>query len=139
MWFLPALFTEQWWDTDKHNAAVPKQKVPCTSAEMLSAVQGHFILKTAFVGEENSQIVGNCTVRNWWEAYLEHLQALVGFTNSVVYIYTCVASHSHTVPLKPEKIVNFFSLHLIVLFCSFKVFLHTSRVLVSVLIHEQNN
>ena len=81
VWFLPAWFTEQWWDTDKHNAAFPMEKVPCTSAEMLSAVQGHFVLTTAFLGEENSQIVGNCTVRNWLEAYLEHLQALVSKTS----------------------------------------------------------
>ena len=79
VWFLPAWFTEQWWDTDKHNAAFPAEKVPCTSAEMLSAVQGHFVLTTAYLGEENSEIVGNCTVRNWLEAYIEHLQALVSF------------------------------------------------------------
>ena len=79
VWFLPAWFTEQWWDTDKHNAAFPAQKVPCTSAEMLSAVQGHFVLTTAYLGEENSEIVGNCTVRNWLEAYIEHLEALVSF------------------------------------------------------------
>jgi len=77
VWFLPPWFTERWWNTDKHNAAFASQKVPCTSAEMLSAVQGHFILATAYLGEENSQIVGNCTVRNWVEAYEEHIQALV--------------------------------------------------------------
>jgi len=77
VWFLPAWFTEQWWDTDKHNAAFPNEKVPCSTAQMLSAVQGHFVLTTAFLGEENSHIVGNCTVRYWLEAYLEHLQALV--------------------------------------------------------------
>jgi len=85
VWFFPAWFTERWWDTDKHNAAFPNEKVPCTSAEMLSAIQGHFILTTAFLGEENSQIVGNCTVRNWLEAYLEHLQALVGVSRHSVY------------------------------------------------------
>jgi len=79
VWFLPAWFTERWWDTDKHNAAFPTEKVLCTSTEMLSAIQGHFILTTAFLGEENSPIVGNCTVRNWLDAYLEHLQALVSF------------------------------------------------------------
>jgi len=79
VWFLPAWFTERWWDTDKLSAAFPSEKVPCTSAEMLSAIQGHFILTTDYLGEENSQIVGNCTVRNWLEAYLERLQALVSF------------------------------------------------------------
>jgi len=95
VWFLPAWFTERWWDTDKHNAAFPTEKVPCTSMEMLSAIQGHFILTTAFLGEENSQIVGNCTVRNWLEAYLEHLQALVGVSRHSVCVCVCVtASYS---------------------------------------------
>ena len=90
VWFLPAWFTERWWDTDKHNTAFPTEKVPCTSMEMLSAIQGHFILTTAFLGEENSQIVGNCTVRNWLEAYLEHLQALVSVSTHSL----CIASYS---------------------------------------------
>jgi len=86
VWFLPYWFTKRWWDTDKHNAAYPTERVPCTSTEMLSAIQGHFILKTDSLGELNSQIVGNCTVRNWIEAYLEHLQALVSVCKNSVYI-----------------------------------------------------
>jgi len=100
VWFLPAWFTEQWWDTDKHNAAFPNEKVPCTSSEMLLAVQGHFILTTAFLGEENSQIVGNCTVRNWLEAYLEHVQALVGDSKhnaSFLCRYLCSACKLHII------------------------------------------
>jgi len=90
VWFLPPWFTDRWWDTDKHNAAFPKEKVPCTSAEMLSAIQGHFILTTAFLGEENSRIVGNCTVGNWLEAYLEHLQALVSISRHCISVtYLC--------------------------------------------------
>ena len=75
VWFLPPWFTKRWWNTDI--PAFPTEEVPCTSAEMLLAVQGHFILSTAYLGDESSQIVGNCTVANWVEAYEEHVQALV--------------------------------------------------------------
>jgi len=81
VWFLPPWFTERWWNTDRLNAAEwATEKVPCTSAQMLSAVQGHFILTPAYLGEKNSQIVGNCTVHDWMEAYLEHIQALVSIS-----------------------------------------------------------
>ena len=86
VWFLPAWFTERWWDTDKHSAAFPSETVPCTSVEMLSAVQGHFVLKTSFLGEENSQIVGNRTVRTWLESYFEHLKALVGISMHIIVV-----------------------------------------------------
>jgi len=77
VWFLPAFFTDRWWDTDRHRATSSTQNVPCTSAEMLSAIEGHFILTPGFLGEKNSQIVGNCTVENWVKAYVERLTPLV--------------------------------------------------------------
>jgi len=79
VWLLPGWFTERWWDTDtdRHNGAFPSRRVPCSSAEMLSAIQGHFVLMTAYLGEKNSHIVGNCTVETWLDTYLEHLQTLV--------------------------------------------------------------
>ena len=78
VWFLPAWFTQQWWDTDRYNnGQYTSEVVPCTSAEMLRAVQSHFFLNTAFLGPEESHIVGNRTVRSWFTAYLERMNDLV--------------------------------------------------------------
>ena len=78
VWFLPYWFTQQWWDTDRHNEGQQDaERVSCTSLEMLSAVQSHFYLNTAFLGPENSYIVGNTTVGGWFTSYLERMEELV--------------------------------------------------------------
>ena len=78
VWFLPAWFTHQWWQTDKlYSHKNFNENVPCTSAEMLEAVQAHFFFNTAFLGQSDSAIVGNCTVRHWYETYLSRMEELV--------------------------------------------------------------
>ena len=78
VWILPAWFTEHWWMTDKFNMYSHFQdKVPCSSAEMLEAVQGHFFLNTAYLGERGVTIVGNCTVDQWFEQYKQRMNDVV--------------------------------------------------------------
>ena len=45
VWFMPAWFTERWWDTDsfnsqKNNSGILNENVPCSTEEMLKAIQG---------------------------------------------------------------------------------------------------
>jgi hypothetical protein len=77
VWFLPGWFTRHWWDTSRYGIGYDGDSVPCTSAEMLAAVQSHFYLHTAYLGPESSTIVGNTTVSDWYNAYNERISALV--------------------------------------------------------------
>jgi len=76
VWFLPTWFTRHWWHTDKYNRVFNEQ-VPCSSAEMIDAVQGTFSLNTAFIGRPESHIVGNCTVQAWLNAYIKRIEGQV--------------------------------------------------------------
>lgn len=76
VWFLPAWFTLDWWLTDR-NKQYYVETIPCTSAEMERAVDGHFLFNTAFLGPEESVIVGNLTVKDWAGMFLSRLEALV--------------------------------------------------------------
>lgn len=76
-WFLPAWFTHEWWLIDGNKRQFYGETIPCTSAEMERAVAGHFFFNTAFLGPEESVIVGNLTVKDWAGMYLSRLDALV--------------------------------------------------------------
>lgn len=80
VWFLPAWFTRTWYN--QTNDAVKRpwiQPHPCSLAEMLSAVQGHFFLNSAFLGPVDSRIAGgNVTVLQWERIYAERVKRLVG-------------------------------------------------------------
>jgi len=75
IWFLPAWFTKQWYQTDIFNSLMAEH-IPCTSADMNKAVQGHFLLNTAFLGHGDSQIVGNVTVHQWEQMYTTRIKEL---------------------------------------------------------------
>jgi len=77
VWFLPNWFTRSWWNTDRYNRDF-NERVPCSTAEMTRAMQGYFSLSTAFLGPMDSNIVGNCTVRSWFENYV-HRISIQGF------------------------------------------------------------
>jgi len=76
VWFLPAWFTNQWYLSDRFNK-LTSDYIPCSSAHMSEAVQGHFLLNTAFLGPDISQIVGNVTVHQWYDIYKTRIAALV--------------------------------------------------------------
>jgi hypothetical protein len=105
VWFLPGWFTRHWWDTSRYGIGYDGDGVPCTSSEMLSAVQSHFFLNTAYLGPESSYIVGNTTVSDWYNAYNDRLSRLVGLrfestfytpTNRVVAL-----PHEPVCPVRP--------------------------------------
>ena len=82
-WFLPTWFTPRWWDTDFFNGEgqanmIFTSPVPCTTRQMRRAIDGHMSLTNAFFGPEESHIVGNLTVAQWKDAYLERLNTTVG-------------------------------------------------------------
>ena len=79
VWFLPAWFTQNWWLTERYNEFF-SEGVPCTSAEMERAVQGHFFLNTAFLGHEDAVIVGDMTVREWANIYFDKIEEMVNWS-----------------------------------------------------------
>ena len=82
-WFLPVWFTKRWWDTDYFNDEVNSlysgfmvENVPCTTAQMARAIQGHIFLQSAYFGPDDLLIAGNITVQRWKEVYTERLKRL---------------------------------------------------------------
>ncbi|ELU06196.1 hypothetical protein CAPTEDRAFT_136189, partial [Capitella teleta] len=69
VWFLPAWFTRNWWDTDNIQRSV-KEEVPCSSQQMRQAVDCHFVLNIMHFGPLNQRIVGNMTVDEWLKRYM---------------------------------------------------------------------
>ena len=82
-WFLPGWHTLYWWDTDHFNKVTQnpgytmKENIPCTTAQMDIAIEGHMTLRNAFFGPENSHIVGNMTVKEWNRTYTALVRKLV--------------------------------------------------------------
>ena len=89
VWFLPTWFTHQWWHTDRYNAQFG-ERVPCTTAQMMHAMQGYFSLNTAYLGPGESRIVGNRTVNQWLHAYQQRLERRVSTKHCRTLYFRCI-------------------------------------------------
>ncbi|ESO82631.1 hypothetical protein LOTGIDRAFT_109151 [Lottia gigantea] len=75
VWFLPSWYTTDWWDVDFYNSPPnpgdfrPQESVPCTTEEILYAIDGHFILTKAFTDVDNKLVAGGITVKDYKDQY----------------------------------------------------------------------
>ncbi|XP_050398346.1 uncharacterized protein LOC126816156 [Patella vulgata] len=75
IWFLPSWYTTDWWDVDFYNSPPnpgdfrPQESVPCTTAELLYAIDGHFILTKAFTDLDSTLVAGGITVKQYKDQY----------------------------------------------------------------------
>uniref|UniRef100_A0A1B6MU76 receptor protein-tyrosine kinase n=1 Tax=Graphocephala atropunctata TaxID=36148 RepID=A0A1B6MU76_9HEMI len=68
VWFLPAWLAPDWYDTDRYNkGADSSEVVPCSTAEMLEAINGHLSLTHAAWAHDNAIMQTNETVGEWRE------------------------------------------------------------------------
>ena len=76
MWFLPDWLNDDWWDVDFYNSedhSAPEM-VPCSTSEMkLFVDQGYLTLSAPFFGEDEQNVIGGGTVKDWKEEYQEHV------------------------------------------------------------------
>lgn len=95
VWFLPSWFPPEWYDTDemnrKNNAT---ENVPCTTEEMVKAINGHMSLSYKFYGDDDRIMQENITVRQWKEHYTENLisqkkspSSYGGYAYDAVWVY----------------------------------------------------
>jgi len=67
VWFLPLWLRQQWYDTDYYNQK--GEKVPCTTNEMMKAINGHLGLSHAYFARDDDMMQEGITVREWRERY----------------------------------------------------------------------
>ncbi|XP_070575709.1 uncharacterized protein [Ptychodera flava] len=76
-WFVPSWFSPNWWDTDYFNSAAhsPRESVPCTTAEMAVAIQGLMTFSTTNLQDENKEVIGGVTRREFYDKYHEIVES----------------------------------------------------------------
>ncbi|KAG5329551.1 ILPR protein, partial [Acromyrmex charruanus] len=67
VWFLPLWLRSQWYDTDYYNEK--GEQVPCTTNEMMKAINGHLGLSHAYFARDDDIMQEGITVREWRERY----------------------------------------------------------------------
>ncbi|XP_046676612.1 receptor-type guanylate cyclase gcy-4-like [Homalodisca vitripennis] len=79
VWFLPAWLAPDWYDTDRYNKkSDSSETVPCSTAEMLEAINGHLSLSHAAWALDNAIMQTKQTVGEWKENLKK---TVVGITN----------------------------------------------------------
>ncbi|OXA51550.1 Gamma-aminobutyric acid type B receptor subunit 1 [Folsomia candida] len=121
VWFLPVWFMRDWYDTDKHNFQTDKEPIPCTTAEMIQAINGHLSLQYAYYAPENQVMQENITVSAWKTKYEHNCEQknvdfsdYAGFAYDAMWTYAFALekllkqNHSHITNLHSEKTTNTF-------------------------------
>ncbi|XP_017886547.1 uncharacterized protein LOC108628852 [Ceratina calcarata] len=67
VWFLPLWLRPEWYDTDQYNK--DGEQVPCTTAEMNKAINGHLSLSHAYFAPDDDIMQEGITVRQWRDRY----------------------------------------------------------------------
>ncbi|XP_064467335.1 atrial natriuretic peptide receptor 2-like [Ornithodoros turicata] len=115
-WFLPHWLSSDWYETTEYNKKM-NETVPCTTAEMRDAVQGHMILGTQYYADDDAIMQENKTVREWRALYKQLVvnQGKVeasnygGFAYDAVWVFALAldalfkGNHSHTSTLHEEE------------------------------------
>ncbi|XP_076336163.1 uncharacterized protein LOC143239183 [Tachypleus tridentatus] len=70
-WFLPRWFTANWYDTDHYNSQSNphKEYIPCSTKQMLEAIEGHMSLAYKFYGEDDDLMQESLKIKEWKEIY----------------------------------------------------------------------
>lgn len=95
VWFLPGWYEHDWWDVDHHNKKENRHDVvPCDTAMLRYAVDGHFMLSKAFSGSIKSLVIGNLTVGRYKQLYTEKIgqekttpSSFASFVYDAVWVY----------------------------------------------------
>ncbi|XP_016841856.1 uncharacterized protein LOC100115038 [Nasonia vitripennis] len=92
VWFLPLWLREDWYNTDYYNEL--GENTPCTTAEMMKAINGHLGISHATFAPDDSIMQEGITVREWRNNY-EHYCAMqkeltspyAGYTYDAMWTY----------------------------------------------------
>ncbi|XP_076448850.1 uncharacterized protein LOC143285448 [Babylonia areolata] len=97
VWFLPSWYAPDWWDVDFFNSPPspsdprPQEHVPCTTEELLYAIEGHMIVSKIFTDEEDLEVAGGITIRQYKKMYAERIgQAYVEESLFASFVYDAV-------------------------------------------------
>lgn len=76
VWFLPRWFAVNWFDVDYYNAleSSPSMRVPCTTAEMMRAINGYMSLGYPHFNDDDEIMQENITVREWRKNYYAEME-----------------------------------------------------------------
>ncbi|KAL8610364.1 hypothetical protein ACOMHN_041178 [Nucella lapillus] len=97
VWFLPSWYASDWWDVDFFNSPPspadprPQEHVPCTTEELLYAIEGHMIVAKSFTDDEALEAAGGITIRQYKEKYAERIgRAYVEESPFASFVYDAV-------------------------------------------------
>lgn len=86
VWFLPSWYPKDWFDVEyynnepnHHEANSQRENVPCTTAQVEHAAEGHFVLVKAFTGPPDTEVAGGITVKQYTELYARRCANAVSF------------------------------------------------------------
>lgn len=93
VWFLPAWLSPDWYDTNFYNEK-RNESVPCTTAEMIKAINGYFSLTHAAYASPDNIMQENKTVSQWKEEFARQcrnrtnkLSDYAGYAYDAVWMY----------------------------------------------------
>ncbi|KAB7495252.1 Tyrosine-protein kinase transforming protein ros [Armadillidium nasatum] len=93
VWFVPWWYAKNWYDVDfwNQNDSIP---VPCTTDEIIYALQGHMSLSYKYYGNDDSKTPANEYIWEWRKRYRENTEKFkfpesdyAGFTYDAVWTY----------------------------------------------------
>lgn len=81
VWFLPRWLAKNWFDVEFHNTleANLSDRVPCSTAEMIRAVNGYMSLAYSYFNEDDVIMQENITVGEWRKKYTERMKTVKVF------------------------------------------------------------
>ncbi|KAF5297767.1 hypothetical protein FQR65_LT09941 [Abscondita terminalis] len=90
VWFLPLWLNTTWYNTTYFNQ-VSKEKVNCTTENMIEAINGYFSMTSAFFAPDNQIMPENKTVGEWRKEYEKRAKSFTsdyaGFAYDAVWTY----------------------------------------------------
>lgn len=118
VWFLPAWYSEDWWDVDYYNSPPshgdprPQESTPCTTQNMEYAIDGHFILQKTFSDADDTKVIGDITIGQFKRMYATRVgKADLDGTPFASYVYDAVwvyaSALDRVLKRKPGILQNF--------------------------------
>ncbi|KAK3874047.1 hypothetical protein Pcinc_020983 [Petrolisthes cinctipes] len=119
VWFLPRWFTSNWYNTSLYTGK-DRERINCTTAEMLEAVDRHMSLGFAYYAPDEEVTHENMTVDEWRKKYKENNQGsdppdYAGYTYDAVWAYALALNtllredRKHVSNLHTKKTLNRFA------------------------------
>ncbi|KAK8378937.1 hypothetical protein O3P69_009579 [Scylla paramamosain] len=90
VWFLPRWFNTNWYNTSIYSGK-DRKRLPCTTTQMLEAIDRHMSLGFAYYAPDNATSYENLTVAEWREEYRREMNNTppdyAGYTYDAVWAY----------------------------------------------------